>query len=160
MLSHTADVSSLHVAALLFLSFLHSFPCPLLIFSSHTVYQCDYHSVSFQPTASGFTWLSLAGLLYCSRGWLLTGIDTLLGPWLVNVNAQTVSARCWWHFGELLGLWNQVCQEDKDYVCSQTLRFLHRRATSNGLQKSRAEEAARYGLHAFESGEPMEKAFQ
>lgn len=128
MLFHTAHVSSLPVAALLFIhSFLHSFPCPLLIFSSHTAYQCDYHSVSFQPTASGFTWLSLAGLLYCSRGWLLTGIYTLLGPWLVNVNAQTVSARCWWHFAEVLGLWNQVCHEDKDYVCSQTL---HRRATS------------------------------
>lgn len=90
MFFHTAHVSSLPVALLFLLSFLHSFPCPLLIFSAHTAYQCGYHSVTFQPTASGFTWLSLAGLLYCSRSWLLTGIYTLLGPWLVNVSAQTV----------------------------------------------------------------------
>lgn len=81
-------------------------------------------------SASGFTWLSLAGLLHCSRAWLFTGISTLLGPWLVNANAQTVSARCWWHFAEVLGLWSQVCHEDKGYDCSQTLRFLHRGTTS------------------------------
>lgn len=93
------------LSLLLLFCFFFNFSSRFLVFSlfSHlTVYQCDFHSISFQPTASGFTWLSLAGLLYCSRGWLLTGIYTLLGPWLVNVNAQTVPARCWWHFAEFL----------------------------------------------------------
>lgn len=74
-------------------SFLSPFVCPLISLSSpcFLISHClPVHSVSFQPTASGFTWLSLAGLFYCSRGWLLTGIYTLLGPWMVNVDAQTV----------------------------------------------------------------------
>lgn len=122
---HAAHVSS---PSLFLLSFLLSFPCLLPFCSSHTANQCNSHSVPFQATASGFTWLSLAGLFYCSRGWLLPGISTLLGPWLVHVSAQSVSARCWWHFAVVLPLGRGVCHEGRGSVCSQTLRFLPSRA--------------------------------
>lgn len=128
-LPNTLPMSALPVTLLLFLlPFLLSFPCLLPFCSSHAASQCNSHPVPFQATASGFTWLSLAGLFYCSRGWLLPGISTLLGPWLVNVSAQSVSAHCWWHFAVVLALGRGVCHKGRDSVYSQGLRFLHSRA--------------------------------
>lgn len=41
-----------------------------------------------------------------------------------------LSARCWWHFAEVLGLLTYVCHKGKGCVCSQTLNFLHKRPKS------------------------------
>lgn len=113
--SHTITVTS---SVSSFISPLVSLFSPYILIS----HSLPEHSVSFQPTASGFTWLSLAGYYYCSRGWHVTGIYTLLGPWMVNVNAQSLSALCWWHFAEVLRLWTYACLRGKDSVCSQTLK--------------------------------------
>lgn len=130
--SHTITVTS----------FVSSFISPLVfLFSPYILISCCLlvYSVSFQPTASGFTWLSLAGYYYCSRGWHVTGIYTLLGPWMVNVNAQTLSALCWWHFVEVLCLWTYACLRGKDCLFPDTKEKHIREQNQSDLGKLEQE---------------------
>lgn len=50
------------------------------------------------------------------------------GALAVGVNAQSVSAHCWWHFAVALALGRQICHKGRGSVCPQTLRVLQSRA--------------------------------
>lgn len=153
-------MSALPAALLFLLSFLFSFPCRLPLCSSHAANQCNSHSVAFQATASGFTWLSLAGLFYCSRGWLLPGISTLLGLgcWMLMLNLCLHTAG---GILQLLWLWGSKSVTRAGLCLSPNPEVSAQQGTSKVTwKKRRAEQAVRCAVHTFQSHETTEKTLK